>query len=103
MSIVVVATIYPVPEHRDEVVAAFTDSIARVHEEDSGCELYALHEGKDRLVMVEKWTSEEALRAHGRSLALADMNTRIAGMLIGDVDVQVMAPHPAGTAEQGTL
>ena len=38
MSVVVVATIKPLPEHRDEVIAAFTETIAQVHAED-GCEL----------------------------------------------------------------
>jgi len=42
MSIVVVATITPKPEHTDEVAAAFAGVIPQVHAED-GCELYALH------------------------------------------------------------
>ena len=40
MSVVVVATIIPLPEHRDEVIAAFTETVAKVHEE-GGCGLYA--------------------------------------------------------------
>jgi quinol monooxygenase YgiN len=42
MSVVVVVTAFPVPEHRAEVVAAFEAAIARVHDEP-GVELYALH------------------------------------------------------------
>ena len=38
MSVVVVATIVPRPEHRDEVIATITETVAKVHEED-GCEL----------------------------------------------------------------
>ncbi len=34
MSVVVVATILPLAEHRAEVIAAFTETIAQVHEED---------------------------------------------------------------------
>ena len=74
MSVVVVATIVPVPEHRAEVIAALEQTISAVHAEDEGCELYALRQGEDRLVMIEKWP-----------------------------DVQALQPHPAGTAEQGTL
>lgn len=103
MSVIVVATVYPLPKHRDEVTAAFVDTIARVHAQDAGCELYALHEGGDRLVMVEKWASEAALSAHGRGPALAELNGRIDGKLERAVDVQVLRPHPAGTAEQGTV
>ena len=67
MSVTVVATVRPVPEHRDEVIAAFTEVIPAVHAEE-GCELYALHEGDDRLVMIEKWTSADALRVIARAL-----------------------------------
>lgn len=103
MSVVVVATVRPLPEHRAEVTALFEAAIARVHAEDEGCELYALHEGKDQLVMVEKWSSLEALGVHGKSAALAELNKALADKLSGAIDVRVLTPHPAGTAEQGTL
>jgi quinol monooxygenase YgiN len=45
LSVVVVATIVPRPEHRDEVIATITETVARVHEED-GCELYAPAKGQ---------------------------------------------------------
>ncbi len=73
MSVVVVATIRPLPEHRDEVIAAFTATIPQVHAED-GCELYTLHQAKDRLIMVEKWASAEALSTHSQGAALAALN-----------------------------
>ncbi len=103
MSVVVVATIVPVPEHRDEVIAAFEAAIARVHAEDAGCELYALHEGKDQLVMVEKWAGAELLAAHSKSPALAALNKALAGKVVGGIDVRVLTPRPAGTAELGAL
>ena len=103
MSIVIVATAVPAPEHRDEVVAAFEHAIARVHSEDSGCELYALHEGRDRLVMIEKWTDKAALGDHSRSAAFAELAAALEGRVVGELDVQVLRPRPAGTAEQGTL
>jgi quinol monooxygenase YgiN len=103
MSVVVIATIRPVPEHRAEVVAAYEDAVARVHEEDDGCELYALHEDDDKLVMIEKWTSREALAAHARGEALVELSARLDGKLLDRVDVQILQPHPAGTPEQGSL
>ena len=66
MSVVVVATIIPLPEHRDEVIAAIAETVAKVREED-GCELYALHQADDRLMMVEKWASPEALAHTARA------------------------------------
>ncbi|MDX6333903.1 MAG: hypothetical protein QOG05_1243 [Streptosporangiaceae bacterium] len=102
-AVVVVATIRPLPEHRAEVIAAMEKVIADVHAHDDGCLLYALNEGDDRLVMVEKWTSAEALAEHSRGPALAELNEALDGRLEGGLDVQVLRPHPAGTADQGTV
>lgn len=103
MSVVVVATIYPLAEHRAEVLEALAAAIARVHAEDAGCELYALHEGDDRLVMLEKWTSAGALATHSKAAALDELNGRLDGKLAGPTDVRILRPYPAGTAQQGTL
>ena len=101
--VVVIATIRPLPEHRAEVVAAMEKVIADVHAHDDGCLLYALHEGDDRLVMVEKWSSAEALAEHSRGPALAELNEALRGRLEEGLDVQVLRPHPAGTPGQGTV
>jgi quinol monooxygenase YgiN len=102
-AVVVVATLRPLPEHRAEVIAAMEKTIADVHTHDDGCLLYALHEGDDRVVMVEKWASAEALAKHSRGPALAELNRALSGRLEGSLDVQVLRPHPAGTPAQGTL
>jgi hypothetical protein len=44
---------FSLPEYPTEVIAAFEEAIIRVHEEP-GVEVYALHEGSDRLMMIEK-------------------------------------------------
>jgi quinol monooxygenase YgiN len=103
MSVVVVATISPLPEHRDEVIAIFEETIARVHAEDEGCELYAMHEVDGRLVMIEKWTSAEALAAHSKGAALADSGPKLKGKVAGTPTVDVLQPHPAGDAALGAL
>ena len=103
MAVVVVATIRPLPDRRAEVIAALEAVIARVHAEDDGCLLYALHEGRDRLIMVEKWSTGEALAAHGRGGAIAELGKQLDGLVEGAADVQVLQPHPAGTPDQGTL
>jgi quinol monooxygenase YgiN len=102
MSVVVVATIIPLPGHRDEVIAALTETIAKVHTED-GCELYALHQAEDRLVMIEKWASREALDAHSRGTALAALNPQLAGKVNGPPDVITLAAVPAGDPAKGQL
>jgi quinol monooxygenase YgiN len=101
--VVVVATIRPLPEHRAEVIAALEKAIADVHAHDDGCLLYALHEGDDRLVFVEKWTSAEALAEHSRGAALVELNQALSGRLAGKTEVQILRPHPAGSPTQGTV
>ena len=103
MAVVVVATIRPVPDRRAEVIAVLEDVIARVHAEDEGCQLYALHEGPDRLVLVEKWASSDALAAHGRGGAIAELGKRLGGLVEPGLDVQALQPHPAGTPDLGIL
>ena len=97
---VVVATIRPQGGCRDQVVAALENAVTRVHAEDGGCELCALHENDDLLVMIEKWTTPEALAAHTRSAAFAELAGRLKGNLDSDLDVQVLAPAPAAPASK---
>jgi quinol monooxygenase YgiN len=84
------------------VVAAFEEAIARVHDEP-GVELYALHEGPDRLVMIEKYESAERRAEHLRGAALADLRSALQGKLSSGLDAQVLVPHPAGSAQKGAL
>jgi quinol monooxygenase YgiN len=102
MSVVVVVTAVPAPGHRAEVVAAFEAAIARVHQEP-GVELYALHEGPDRLVMVEKYESGQACSEHLRRAALADLRSALEGKLSRGLDAHILVPHPAGNAQKGAL
>jgi quinol monooxygenase YgiN len=103
MAIIVVATAFPVPEHRAEVIAAFEAAMEKVHAEEDGCLLYALHEGPDRLVMIEKYASDEAVAAHRAAGGLAALIEALKGKLSGPMDVQVLTPHPAGSPAKGAL
>jgi quinol monooxygenase YgiN len=103
MSIVVVATVRPLREHWDAVVAAFESAIVRVHVEDAGCELYTLNEGDGHLVMIEKWRSAGDLATHAAGPAVAELNSAVEGKLAQPTDVQRYVPRPAGTAHQGAL
>ncbi len=102
MSVVVVATITPLPEHQDEVIEAFTATIPQVQAED-GCELYALHAAPDRLIMIEKWASRDALATHSKGAALAALNPKLAGKVTGPPEVIVLDAVPAGDAAKGQL
>ena len=103
MAIIVVATAFPAPEHRAEVIAAFEAAIAKVHAEEDGCELYALQEGPDRLVMIEKYASDEAVAAHRAGGGLAALIEALKGKLSAPMDVQLLTPIPAGSPAKGAL
>ena len=102
MSVVVVVTAFPAPERRAEVIAAFEAAITRVHKEP-GVELYALHEGPDRLIMIEKYVSEQARSEHRKGAALAGLVSALEGKLSSPLDAHVLVPHPAGNAQKGAL
>jgi quinol monooxygenase YgiN len=65
--------------------------------------LYAPHEGTERLVMIEKYDSEQARSEHRKGAALADLRSALEGKLSSDLDAQVLVPHPAGNAQKGAL
>src|SRR5215470_3319807 len=102
MSVVVVVTAFPAPGLRAEVIAAFEAAITRVHGEP-GVELYALHEGPDRLVMIEKYESKQARSEHVKGAALAELRSALDGKLSSGLDAQVLVPHPAGNAQKGAV
>jgi quinol monooxygenase YgiN len=55
MAVIVVATIFPIAEHRGEVIEALEVTAEKVHASDDDALLYAMHEGPDgRIVMIEK-------------------------------------------------
>src|SRR6266571_394450 len=99
-SIIIVATAFAAAEHRDEVIAAFEKAMTAVHEAEPGCLLYALHEGPDgRFVMIEKYADSDAVGAHVAGAGLAALRADLDGKLAGELDVQVLTPHPAGSPE----
>jgi quinol monooxygenase YgiN len=102
MSVILVATFQPAPGKTEELIEVLTSAIPSVHTED-GCELYALHRGKETLVMIEKWASRDALAAHGKGPALTEMGPKLAGLLAGPAEIVRLDPVPAGTESQGAL
>ena len=82
------------------MVAAFEAAIARVHDE-SGVELYALHEGHDRLVMVEKYASEQARSEHLKGAALADLRAALNRTVSTGLEAQVRRIAPGRNCAEG--
>ncbi len=99
MTVVVVATVHPQPGSLDAVVELFETTIARVQDQDQGCELYAMHTEADTIVMIEKWSDAQAYEAHLVSPAMNEMNARVAELLGERTVVTVLQPHPVGGAK----
>jgi quinol monooxygenase YgiN len=102
MSVVVVATILPVPEHRAAVIDILRETVGQVHDED-GCELYSLNEAPDRLIMIEKWASRQALDVHAAGPGLAALGPKLAGKVSGAPEVIVLQAVPAGDPAKGAV
>ncbi|HVD28640.1 MAG TPA: putative quinol monooxygenase [Mycobacteriales bacterium] len=102
MSVVVVATITPKPDQVEAVREAILAAVPKVHAEP-GCELYAVHEGKGHFVMVERWESPEALKAHGSAEALTTLGGQLADKLAAPLDVRRLTAVPAGDAVKGAI
>jgi quinol monooxygenase YgiN len=102
VSVVVVATITPLPGQVDAVREAILAAVPTVHDEP-GCELYALHEADGEFLLVERWASPDALRVHGKAQALTTLGGQLAGKVAGPPRVRRLAPVPAGDPGKGVL
>jgi len=102
VSVVVVATIRPLPGEVDAVREAILAAVPEVHAEP-GCELYALHEADGMFVMVERWESADALRVHGKAEALTTLGGRLAGKVSAAPEVLRLTAVPAGDPGKGAI
>ena len=102
MSILIVATISPKPGRADAVREAFTAAIPKIHEEP-GCELYALHEDGYGFVMIERWSSQEDLKAHGAGETFNQLSEAVKEDLSEPLGIRLLTPVPAGDGQKGAL
>ena len=102
MSVVVVATITPKPDQVDAVREAILAAVPKVHDEP-GCELYAVHEGRGEFVMVERWETADALKAHGTAEALTTLGGQLADKLAGAPVVTRLTAVPTGDPVKGAV
>jgi quinol monooxygenase YgiN len=102
--VVVVATLQPKGGERQFIIDTFTRVAPRVHAEDSGCLLYALHDaGQDGpLVIIEKWSSPERLAEHAKSPAMRELGQGFAGRLAAAPTVVRTTPVPVN-GSQGAI
>ena len=102
--VVVVAEIGIVPEKREEALAALRTLCEETHAKDDGCLLYALQldpADESHVFMVEKWSSAEALGAHGATDHIKAVGA--SGTLSGAPTVTVLQQANFGDAALGSL
>ncbi len=102
--VIVVATFRARPGMGDAVEAGVQDAILRTHDEE-GCLLYALHRGTadpDMLVLIERWTSAEALTEHAAQPWVTGL-AALADVLSGPPRVEIFRALPAGDSVKGRL
>jgi quinol monooxygenase YgiN len=96
-AVVVVATLQPKAGERQFLIDVFAAVAPRVHAEDEGCLLYALHDAGEPggpLVIIEKWVSAESLAEHGGSPAMLELSRAFAGRLAAAPVVVRTTPVP---------
>jgi quinol monooxygenase YgiN len=92
----VIALLRTLPGKGAEQVALFTWLAPLVRAED-GCLQYDLHpvlDDADRFVVIEQWSSSEALAAHAASEHMAAAGTTSAGFRAGPAEVLVLGNDP---------
>ena len=106
MSEVVVVALFTTKEGSEQKAEALVRTIiAPTHAED-GCITFALHQDLDdprRLVLVERWTSREALDRHLGSGHLATFRAAAPEVMAGPAQIHVMEALPEGDAAKGRL
>ena len=102
MSVVVVATITPRPDAVDAVREAILAAVPKVHAEP-GCELYALHEDGYGFVMIERWATQDDVKAHGAGETFNQLTESVKDDLTEPIGVRLLHALPAGDDAKGSL
>lgn len=93
--VVVVAVFTPAQDHAEDLVDALRRGIPAVHAE-SGCEVYAIHDAGDTIVMIEKWADQASFESHRDGEASRRMAASVGPFLAKPVHIESMKPLPVG-------
>jgi quinol monooxygenase YgiN len=92
----VIALLQTLPGRGSEQVAMFA-WLAPLVRAEVGCLQYDLHpvlDDPDRFVVIEQWSSLDALAAHAASEHMAEAGTTSAGFRAGPAEVLVLGNDP---------
>jgi quinol monooxygenase YgiN len=96
MAVVGLAVLLPSAEGREAVIEALREAVPKFHAE-AGCELYALHELGDEIVIIEKYVDMASLDRHANGEPLKAMRRAMKG-LVEVKRSEVLNPLPIGGA-----
>ena len=102
MPVIVVAVIIPKHDKMQVVLNAFATVSPKVHREQ-GCELYAAHTDGDHVVMVERWTTQEDLDAHGLAAPVMELKMLWDGSLAKEPEILLLENVPLGDSVKGVI
>ena len=102
MSIVVVAAVTPIDGALTELAALFVEVSVDVHEEP-GCELYAVHQTDEQVVVIEKWVDAASLQAHRDGRVVAALLERARPLASGPADIKIVRPSSGGMGPKSAL
>jgi quinol monooxygenase YgiN len=102
--IVVVARGQVKPGSESAAEKAFLEVITPTHQE-SGCLRYALHRGLDDpslFMMIERWSSREALNEHLATPHVARLFEALGELLAGPAEIVVLEPKSEHLGQKGS-
>lgn len=102
MSVFVVAIIIPKHDKMQVVLDAFATVSPKVHRE-KGCELYATHTDGDHVVMIERWSTQADLDAHGLGAPIMELKMLWDRSLAKEPEIFVLENVPLGDAIKGAV
>jgi quinol monooxygenase YgiN len=105
MEVVVVATFRARSGQEETLQQAFERAIPPTHQEE-GCIRYALHRDLDdrsRFVMLERWSSREALDRHLAAPHIRELFAIFEQTLEEPASLMVLEAIAAGTSAQGEI
>jgi len=102
MSVVVVATVKPIPEHRDEVADALKRLVATSHTEH-GVECFALHADGEDFLIIEKWADQASVEAHIAAPPSEEIRDVVENKLREAPSHAYVTPIPAGDTHLGQI
>lgn len=93
--LIIVVTLTPSAETREallDVCRRYWPGVQR----EPGCEKFALHEGKDTFVVIERWSSRRLWEQHLATPDNAALNAELSPLLVRPADVWDVSPIALG-------